>query len=299
MDPGLYPDMTRSEYDAELALNYSTIKLAHEKSLMQAYEKLVGPGSASTPDQIIGNALHTLILEPELFTTRFAPMPVTDKGVKLSRTTQAGAVAWDRYDDEHGDKHPIKRAKITELMIIRENVMAHPTARAMIENASYKETSFFWDHPEYNFECKAQFDLLTEWEGWTYCTDLKSTKDASPAGFEREIAKYSYMIQDVWYREGLNEIAPADRRFAYIAFEKTHPFPVCVYELDALNIFEGKFRCDSVAAKWDKALDTGEFPGYPGGVNQAAAKRWAMDHERAYDEEIDENESNRDRTTDE
>lgn len=290
MEPGLYPDMNRPEYDAELALNYSTIKIAHEKSMMHAYEKLLNP-TESTADQVIGQALHTLILEPEHFTARFAPMPVNSKGTKLSRATADGAIAWDRFDDEHEGKHAIKSSKIAELMVMRENVMRHPVAKAMIENATYRETSFFWDHPEYDFECKGQFDLLTEWEGWSYCVDVKSTKDASPAGFEQEIAKYSYMIQHVWYLEGLNQIAAADRRFAYIAFEKTHPFPVCIHELDPLNVFEGKFRCDEIAAKWDRALDDGKFPGYPGGVNVALAKRWAMHHERAYDEDAIENES--------
>lgn len=284
MDAGLYPEMKRDEYDAELALNYSTIKVAHEKSMLHAYNGLLNP-TPSTAAQIIGLAWHHLTLQPGQFLNHFAPMPVNSKGTKLSRTSADGAIAWDRFDEEHAGKHAIKPLELKKLMVMREAVMRHPIARKMIENASHQETSFFWEHPQYEFECKGQFDLLTEYSGWSYCADLKSTKDASPRGFEKEIASYSYMIQHHWYLEGLNEIAEADRRFAFIACEKTPPYLVCIHELCPLNLFEGKFRCEEVAAKWDKALDDGKFIGYPGGINMARAKRWAMDHERAFEEE--------------
>lgn len=292
MEPGFYPDMTRDEYDEELCLNQSTIKAACEKSMMHAYMKLVNP-TAPTPAMIIGKAMHSYILEPDTFYDLFAEMPVTDGNAKVSRASAKGATVWDEWEDEHRGKHAIKKTDIHVLIAMRESVMRNKEAREMIENALAVEASFFWEHPEFHFECKGQLDLLTESHGWTTVVDLKSCEDASPAGFEKAVANMSYMIQHPWYLDGLNEISNAEREFRFIAIEKSYPYPCAVYQLDPLNVFEGRHRCDRISRLWDRALDTQEWEGYPGGSNIVRAKRWAMTHENEEvpeygDEELEE-----------
>jgi hypothetical protein len=284
IEPGLYPGMSREEYDEVDALNQSTIKVAYERSLYHARMKQL---EVSTPSDALveGNALHTLILEPELFDERYAPTPVTDKNARHSIRTKAGLAAWEHYEEEHAGKHPIKATRILELKAVREMVMSHPLARVLIENATYKETSFFWEHPEYEFLCKGQFDLLTEHKGWTWVIDLKSALDASENGFRRAVGNYSYMVQDPWYIDGLNAIAPAERRFGFVAFEKDFPNAVQIHELDAELVFEGRFRCDVVAQQWAKAQETGLYPGYPTGINTLTGSKYMMTHERVLEEE--------------
>lgn len=283
MEVGLYPGMNRDTYDGIEALNQSTVKIAYEKSLMHAHYKLMHP-TMSTDDQVLGQALHTLILEPEHFKARFGIMPTKENGDRLSRRTKAGEIAWAEYDENHAGKHPIKPQKIAELQMVRDNVLKDPLASQLIEAATHKEVSFVWEHPQHDFLCKGQADLLTVHEGWTCCVDLKSAIDASPAGFSRAVANYGYMVQHHWYLEGLNAIAEAERRFLFIAFEKTPPYAVCVHELDGQSILEGQFRCDRVSKDWDKAINGGGFPGYPGGINMTRAMRWAMTHEQEFEE---------------
>ena len=169
--------------------------------------------------------------------------------------------------------------------------MRNKDARAMIEGQVAIEASFFWDHPEYDFECKGQFDLLTTLHGWTVVADIKSCEDASQDGFEKAVASFSYMIQHAWYLEGLNAIQEGEREFRFIAVEKSHPYLCAVYQLDPLNVYEGKYRCDKVAKQWDRALETDTWPGYPGGTNIARSKKYAMSHEREEYEDYGEGES--------
>lgn len=276
---GLHPDMDRNEYEDVFALNQSSIKTAYDRSLMHARYQLNHPSEPSEA-LVEGNALHTLILEPSKFNDEYAPMPVDANGSKLARRTKAGAKAWAEYEDEHGDKIPMKQKRIEELMGTREAVLKHPVARQMVENAKHVEVPFFWEHPEYGFDCKGQFDLLTTYKDWTWCVDLKSAVDASKAGFARAVSNFGYMIQEHWYLEGLHAIAPARRRFAFIVFEKDPPHAVGVYTLDDRNRFEGAYRCNAISAKWAGALETDRFSGYSPVIEQVGAKPWAMTHER-------------------
>jgi ATP-dependent exoDNAse (exonuclease V) beta subunit len=284
MEPGLYPGMSREQYDEVEALNQSTIKVAYERSLYHARMKQL---EVKTPSDALieGNALHTLILEPELFDKRYGPMPVTEKNAKHSIRTKAGLTAWEQYEDTHAGKHPIKATRIEELRAIRDQVLTHPLTSELIANAIHKETSFFWEHPDYGFLCKGQFDLLTEYNGWTWIIDLKSAADASKEGFRRAVASYGYMVQDAFYTDGLNEIAPADRRFGFVAFEKEFPYAIQIHELDPELRFEGRFRIDTVCKQWAEAQETGIYPGYPPGINVLTGPRWAMTHERVMEEE--------------
>lgn len=280
---GIVSEMTRDEYESVDALNQSTVKIAYDRSLLHARWELLHP-SASSDAEVEGQALHTLILEPELFEKRFAPMPVNENGDRMNRRHKVGEVAWAEYDREHGTKHPIKPARIAEMRAIREAVMAHPLARKLIEGSVFKEVCAFWEHPDYGFRCKGQIDLISDLDGWTVVCDLKSALDASPNGFRRAVANYGYMVQAHWYLEGLKTIADADRRFLFVAFEKDPPFAVCVHELAADLMLEAKFRCDTIAQRWARALETGKFPGYGAGIQIVDAPKWALTHERLFDE---------------
>lgn len=284
MDAGVYRNLTRDQYESIDALNQSTIKIAYEKSLAHARWELMHP-SESTPAQMEGNAFHTLLLEPALFEKRFAPMPVNDQGDRLSRRTKVGEAAWAKFELEHPEAFPIKPARIEEMRIIRERIMMHPTARRLIEDASMREFTAVWKHPIHGFRCKAQIDLLTKWNGWTVICDVKSALDASPGGFSRAAANYGYMVQAHWYTEGLYEIARADRRFMFLAFEKDPPYAVCVHELAADFMIEGRHRCEVVSRKWAKAIDTGKYPAYPNEPQTLGSPQWALTHARMEEDE--------------
>lgn len=283
--PGIYTDVPREEYDAIVALNQTTIKVAYDKSLYHADYSLRHP-SKPTQALIEGQALHTLILEPHLFDKRYAPMPVNEKGDKLSRRTKIGNEAWMVYDHEHGDKIPLKPSVIDDMANVRLSVRNHPVAAEMIDKADYTEAVVLWEHPTYGFPCKAQIDLFTNYSGWTWITDLKSARDASPMGFSRAIANYGYFCQAAWYLEGLNTLGEAERRFGFIAFEKEAPYGTAVYEIDPMSLYEGQHRCDKIAKRWARSLEKGTFEGYSVGVEMSSHMKWAMTHELEESHEV-------------
>jgi hypothetical protein len=60
-------------------------------------------------------------------------------------------------------------------------------------------------------------------------------QDASPSGFARSIATFRYHVQASHYLTGLH----GAERFVFIAVEKTAPYAVAVYELDAAAMAAG------------------------------------------------------------
>ena len=185
--PGVFPGMTRVEYDSIEALNQSTIKIAHDRSLRHAHWELTHPSEPS--DALVdGQAFHAMLLEPEVFKRNYAAMPTDEKGRKHSRRTKLGSEAWAEYEKEHGEKWPIKADRIGELVAMRDSVMQHKIAHDLISNASYTELSAVWEHPSFGFLCKGQIDLVTQYEGWTWVIDVKTCVDASPEAFNRAIA---------------------------------------------------------------------------------------------------------------
>jgi len=283
-EPGLHQGVSDEEYFSWEALNNSTIKRVVEKSVLHAHYELSHPSTPTDP-QMEGRAFHAMLLQPEIFKTEFAEMPVTEKGIKHRRDTKKGAEAWDKYEEEHPNAWPLKKVMVLKHEAMRESIMRNPTARTLIENASMMEACSVWEHPEYGFPCKAKFDIYGTFEGYGTITDVKTTVDASDAAWTRAVDNFGYVTQAPWYLDGLNELSEAERRFLFIAVEKTPPYAVQVHELNSLAMFEGRYRIRKVCAKWDKALRTKSFPSYQGGVNLHGLAAWALTHER--EEEVD------------
>ncbi len=60
--------------------------------------------------------------------------------------------------------------------------------------------------------------------------DLKSTKDASPAGFGKACANFRYTLQPPWYFDVLDAaFGEHPQHWVFIAVEKVPPYPIGIY----------------------------------------------------------------------
>ena len=96
MEPGIYPDMTRDEYDDQLSLNQSTIKVAAEKSMMHAYEALMNRTHVRAGEDVLviagGSGVgHYAIQIAKAAGARVITTAGTDE--KLEKARQIGADA--------------------------------------------------------------------------------------------------------------------------------------------------------------------------------------------------------------
>jgi exodeoxyribonuclease VIII len=93
-------------------------------------------------------------------------------------------------------------------------VQGHPYANALLSHGKAEE-SFWADDTPTGLRVKARPD----WYFGGTIVDLKTCQDASPSGFARACATFSYHVQAAHY---LN--VTFAERFIFIAVEKTYPF---------------------------------------------------------------------------
>jgi hypothetical protein len=162
--------------------------------------------------------------------------------------------------------------------------MRHPVAERWVDGLIHTEFAAMWLHPIYGFPCKALVDAVSRDRGRTWVWDAKTTRDATPAFWRKEVVNRGYLIQSEWTIQGLNEIAPAERDFAFVVAETKGYMDVSVYECGALTRFEAKHRIAKACRKWAQALETGRFEGASTEVQLIEAPKWAMTHESDWDE---------------
>ena len=146
-------------------------------------------------------------------------------------------------------------------------VHGHPTAGALLQSGQ-AEQSFWWDDIATDMRCKCRPD----WFDGTTIVDLKTCQDASPAGFARAVAQWSYQVQAAHYLCGT-----LAKRFIFVAVEKTAPYAIGVYELDTEGLIHGSIARHNALQILQDCKAVNDYPGYTdGGIETIQLPGWAL-----------------------
>jgi hypothetical protein len=145
-------------------------------------------------------------------------------------------------------------------------VRQHPYAAALLSHGK-AEQSFWADDLATGLRVKARPD----WYFGGTIVDLKTCTDASPNGFARACATFSYHVQAAHY---LN--VTFAERFVFIAVEKTYPYCVGVYELDATAMAAGAEQCRIGLQTISNCRAINEWPGYTTTCDTISMPYWAL-----------------------
>lgn len=249
--------MTNEAYHAHPAVSKSLLdKIA--KSPLHARAYLDGQREEPTASMQFGTALHCAALEPERFSSEY-------KVFMGDRRTKAGKEAYENLVSTgatiiSADDHDAITAMVT-------SIRNHRVAGSLLETGE-AEQSVFWQQPATNIDCKCRPDWWSRERGLV--VDLKTTDDASPAGFARSVANYRYHVQAAHYMEGTGA-----SRFVFVAIEKKAPYAVAVYELDADSLKAGRnLRLRDLDA-YASCVEFNQWPGYPEVVQTLSLPKWA------------------------
>ena len=107
--------------------------------------------------------------------------------------------------------------------------------------------------------------------------DLKTTEDASPAGFSKSCAKYRYHVQAASYSEGYRQITGEYvKAFVFVAQEKTPPYAVATYTLSAESLLEGEIQYNKNLATYTECMLKEKWPAYSDDIEELSLPGWAM-----------------------
>lgn len=230
----------------------------------------------------VGTAAHTKILGIGAGTIAYPDEHITTSGAV---STKAATIAWADEQRANG-LTPIAPAQAAKVDGVAEAVLAHPTARRLLEQQGNPEASVFATDPDTGVNMRARYDFLPEFEQANgVCVDLKTTsKSASAAGFTRSVADYGYDVQAAWYEHTL-ELAVdwQDLPFAFIVVETEAPHLVGVHTLDIEWQQMGDAKVRRALETYAECDKTGNWPGYPTDTQLISPPNWLVyQHEDQY-----------------
>lgn len=251
--------ITNEEYHADLAVSASHLHMV-ARSPYHYWSRYLDPNRQQvkpTAAMAMGSLVHCAVLEPDELRKRYSRCAPRNTKAGKEQAAELAARGIEVVTD----------ADWSLAIAMNGAVRQHPEAAALLKQGK-AEQSFWWDDSDTGLRCKCRPDWLRP-DG--IVVDLKTTTDASPAGFAKSCATFRYHVQASHYLAGL----PAER-FIFIAVEKTYPYAVGVYQLDADAMQRGdELRKQNMRMIADcRAIN--EWPGYSNTIETLSLPKWAF-----------------------
>ena len=254
-------DISNADYHADPAVSASQLKTVMQ-SPYHFWSRYVDENRvAMVPTQAmrLGSLTHCAVLEPDELTKRYQLAP--------DRRTNAGKAAVAEM--AAAGIEAVSEADLAQALQMADAVRSNSIASLLLATGA-AETSHWWDDVATGMRCKCRPDWLSA-DGETI-VDLKTCQDASPAGFAKAVAQWSYQVQAAHYLCGT-----LAKRFIFCAVEKTAPYAVGVYELDAEAMVHGSVLRHTSLQKIQDCRAINSWPGYTdGGIQTLQLPGWAL-----------------------
>lgn len=263
-EPGLYPGVDALVYHGWGGASQSRLKMMRDHSPAHVRYEMDHP-IQPTDSMRIGAAVHTCILEPDLFPALYV------RGIEGDGRTKMIKEAREALAAEHPNATILRPADFDLCLAVRDAVAAHPHTAHLLEGE--RECSAVWLDEATGVLCRGRFDDIARGVG--AITDLKTTKDASPFRFPGIIYQYGYHIQAAMYLRGAKALGIEADTFAIVAVEKEPPYAVAVYQLAGAAIYDGTRELEPLLERWAECDASGIWPGYPTDIVQLDLPSWA------------------------
>jgi hypothetical protein len=209
-----------------------------------------------TPAMVLGNAIHTAVLEPDKFDMRYAVAP------KVDRRTKVGKETWAAFCEENADKVVLSAddAKACKAIAGRLRDKGCGAAPWLLAQG-HSEVSFQWTHERTGLLCKGRADRIFRGPKGPVLVDLKSCQNADPGAFSYASAKYGYGPQAAFYLDGLTAATgELHQFFQVIAVEKEAPYFCRVFSLSDETLAESREKYEGWLTQYAECEASGVWP---------------------------------------
>jgi exodeoxyribonuclease VIII len=262
--------MDNADYHAHPAISKSHLDLI-ARSPLHYWARYIDPKRVipePTPAMRLGSALHTHVLELHKWDREYVIAPDG-----IDRRSKAGKEAWAAFEAESAGKTVLSRDEADHVMHMGRAIHSHPAAAMLLNLPGEAETTHIWTDAATGLSCKCRPDWLTK-DG-SIVVDLKTTEDASPAGFRKSIGQWRYGVQAAWYLHSLEQatgIRPA--QFIFIAVEKKAPYAVACYAADEEMIQLGMETAMRDLQRIAECRTAERWPGYSDQIEMISLPAW-------------------------
>ncbi len=272
MNPGVY-EITSKEYHASAGVSRS--KLIDIKDPLTYYKKHVDKDrkpKIKTRDMIIGNLVHTLVLEPLLADAEYIVKE------KINGATKEGK----KYNAEFKllveNRDIVESDDCTLSKKMAEEILKYQIFTRMTEGAKI-EKSIYWVDEESGLLCKARPDIWND--NLDLVCDLKTNPDCDVDSINGHvIKKYGYHMQAAMQLDAIASITgKVINNFYFLLAGKEQPFMPRVLRLREGWIELGRKHYKDALKILNVCMKT---------------NLWSLDREKIYDIEFEEHHAKND-----
>jgi hypothetical protein len=222
-DLGWHQGMSNAEYHADPSLSSTSVKKLDKSVGHFLHHEQADEETSKALD--VGTAAHALILEG--VDGYREQVEVIDIKTRRSKT----------FKDFETDKVKLTVYEDSDVHQWRDAVMSYHPAVHLLEQCDRREMSGFFEMTD-EYDGRVRLDAITA-DGSTI-VDLKTTRDASPDSFAKDLFNFGYHQSAAWYLDGARRLGIEAERFVLICVEKYAPHNVAVYEIDKRAIEYGR-----------------------------------------------------------
>ncbi len=288
--PGIYTDLDIDVYHASEGISKTGLDLI-ERSPAHYYAEYLDTNrppkeNDETPARLVGHLAHCAILEPAEFDKRYAVLPPDAPRKPTSAQWNAKnpsadsmmAMAWWRdWLAENEGRTVITHEQRETALRQAESVRKIPDIRDALD-CGRPEVSAYWRDPVTGVLCRCRPDWVHDaGPGRVILVDVKTYSDASPREFARQVARQRYHVQAAYYSDGYAVAADVDvLAFLFVAVETEYPFAASAPMLDEASFEQGRAEYRRNLDTYAQCLKSGEWPGYPTGIQPVSLPAWAL-----------------------
>jgi exodeoxyribonuclease VIII len=262
------------EYAQIPRVNSGLLKLL-KRSPAHYHYRLSNPSDISSPSKRLGRAVHSAVLEPQEFACQYV---VWNDGRRYGKQ-------WDGFCENNAGREILTQAEYEKCIALQQSVRSCPVARKYLAKGT-AEVSMFWTDKETRLACKGRADFVFQHaKPKKYAlVDLKTTRNASPEGFGREVWRYGYHLQAAFYQDGYKAATGYCLPFVIIAVENEPPYVVQVYTVPDHVLDIGRDEYGHLLRLLAQSSANNQWPGYSDSELELTLPKWATNYDS--DEDI-------------
>lgn len=260
-------EQTNDEYHSGPGISKSHLDTIAGSSPKHYWHKYLNPDrepNEPTPALVLGSAIHSIILEPDLFTQDYVANP------GIERRSNAGKAEYAAFVAENKGKTVLDDEQMQACLAIRDAVHFHPVAAGLLTGGA-AEQAFYAIDPETGELIKCRTDYMAG----DIIVDVKSTEDASPDGFGKSAANFRYPVQVCWYQDVLDAaFGEHPQHWAFLAVEKKPPYAIGIYFPDATDVARARVAARRDFMRIIEHKRSGQWPDYADVARPLALPTW-------------------------
>lgn len=225
---------------------------------------------------VLGEGDQFLVLDPEIH------------GLKKDGTVADNPRATGAWKEAESNARteglvPIHVEDYRKAVEMAQVVHQHETAGRLLAEGD-PEAWMYWTDSDSGCKMRQRADWMCRRKRLTII-EYKTAADASPEAFSRTVFRYGYHIAAAFGITGAKTLGlDADPAYVIVAQEKEPPYLVSVHELDTEAILYSQRQMREAISTFQRCTETGQWPGYPVGINPIPLPLWAVDDEMEFAE---------------